>query len=148
MKQCKLDEFLLQEYLDDTIDPLEKIVLEEHLQGCTYCRKELTELKLLMWEFESLPEIELPSEIALLRTKTLNELQDAHGGKNFGLKELADLQRNILQNASAFLDIVPGVKPSMSVLGKGMKKAPSALYKTMNAMLKGRKRLLTLRDRL
>ncbi|MBB6218844.1 hypothetical protein HNQ80_005019 [Anaerosolibacter carboniphilus] len=148
MKQCKFDEFLLQEYLDGTIDVLEKIILEEHLKSCAYCRRELTELKLLMWEFESLPDIELPSEIPLLRSKTLNQLQDAHGTNSFGIKELVDLQRNVLQNAGSFLEMAPGVKPGMVALKKGVKKAPSVLYRTVDVMLKGRKRLLALRDRL
>lgn len=147
MGQCKFDEFLLHEYLDGTIDPLERIILEEHLKHCGSCRRELTELKLLLWEFESLQAVELPSEISLLRNKTLNQLQDAHGNRTFGIKEFTGLQRNILENAGTFLEMVPGIKPGRNILEKGIKKTPSALYRTMDTILKGRKRLLMLRDR-
>jgi hypothetical protein len=147
MEQCKFDEFLLHEYLDKTIDPLEKIILEEHLKYCASCRRELTELKLMFWEFESLREIELPTETSFLRNKTLNQLHDTHGDRRFGIKEFTGLQRNILANVANFLDIIPGVKPGKNALEKGIKKAPSVLYKTVDTMLKGRKRLLMLRDR-
>lgn len=147
MGQCKFDEFLLHEYLDGTIDPLEKIVLEEHLKNCTLCRKELTELKLLMWELESLDEMDIPPEITLLRTKALGELAPAEN-QNFGIKEFIHVQRNIFRQAASFLEAVPGIKSGAAAIEKGIKDAPSALYKTLDILFKGRKRLLTLRERL
>ncbi len=50
---CKLDRVLLQDLLEDIIDPVEKLVVEEHLKICKECRKELTELKLLFWDLNN-----------------------------------------------------------------------------------------------
>ncbi|KXG73789.1 anti-sigma factor family protein [Thermotalea metallivorans] len=147
MGECKFDEFLLHEYLDGTIAPLEKIILEEHLKSCTLCRKELTELKLLMWELESLDEMDIPPDITLLRTKALGELAPAEN-QGFGIKEFIHVQRNIFRHAALFLEAVPGIKSGAAAIEKGIKDTPSALYKTFDILFKGRERLLTLRERL
>ncbi len=38
---CKLNKNLLYSYVDNTIEPLEKIFVEEHLNYCKECRKDL-----------------------------------------------------------------------------------------------------------
>jgi predicted anti-sigma-YlaC factor YlaD len=38
---CKLNKDLLYSYADNTIEPLEKIFVEEHLKYCKQCRKDL-----------------------------------------------------------------------------------------------------------
>ena len=38
---CNMDENFLYAYEDGTIDPLEKIFVEEHLKHCSKCRKQL-----------------------------------------------------------------------------------------------------------
>ena len=40
---------LLHQYIDGALEPLENIILSEHLAGCQSCRRELNQLKLLDW---------------------------------------------------------------------------------------------------
>lgn len=47
---CRMDPDVLQDYIDGTIEPLEKIVLEEHLRVCSDCRIELNRLKIVDWD--------------------------------------------------------------------------------------------------
>lgn len=42
---CNMDENLLYAYEDGTIDPLEKIFVEEHLKHCGKCRRQLEIIK-------------------------------------------------------------------------------------------------------
>jgi hypothetical protein len=42
---CNMDEYYLYAYDDGTIDPLEKIFVEEHLKHCSKCRKQLEIIK-------------------------------------------------------------------------------------------------------
>lgn len=42
---CNMDEDLLYAYEDGTIDPLEKIFVEEHLKCCSKCRTQLEIIK-------------------------------------------------------------------------------------------------------
>ncbi|PJI08736.1 MULTISPECIES: anti-sigma factor family protein [Clostridium] len=44
---CKFDEKLLYAYVDKTIEPLEKIFVEEHLKYCEKCREEVEFIKLM-----------------------------------------------------------------------------------------------------
>lgn len=44
---CKFDEKLLYAYVDKTIEPLEKIFVEEHLKYCAKCREEVKFIKLM-----------------------------------------------------------------------------------------------------
>lgn len=38
---CNLDRELLIQYIDDAIDPLEKIIIEEHIKDCDICKEEI-----------------------------------------------------------------------------------------------------------
>ena len=134
--QCKFDHYLLQDYLDGLIEPLEKIILEEHLKVCPACRRELTELKLLLWEFENLNEIEMPREVSSLRTQVLNDLMADGTAQPFGVKQFISLQRKILDTSGSFVNLVPGVRPSISAVEKTVKKIPGAASKFFTTLSK------------
>jgi predicted anti-sigma-YlaC factor YlaD len=74
--ECNIDKYLLYEYMDKTIDPLERIFLEQHLKTCTGCRKDLTQMKLLLWEMDEIKEseMEVPSDIYKTREAALSEV--------------------------------------------------------------------------
>ena len=55
---------LLNDYLDDQLSSLEKMLVEEHITSCSACRRELNQLKLLDWELRHQPGIDLPPELA------------------------------------------------------------------------------------
>ena len=65
---CKLNKELLYNYSDGTIEPLEKIIVEEHLKYCSECREELREIQefdtcLENFDFE---DIEIPDKLSSL----------------------------------------------------------------------------------
>ncbi len=100
---------LLQLYLDSEIEPLEKILLEEHLSYCHTCRKELNHLKMLDWELKHSQEIEVPAELSVLRMKALKKylLTRPDQEKGFEVKDVWRLQVNIFKNASGFISKNP-----------------------------------------
>lgn len=65
---CNMNKELLYSYADNTIEPLEKIFVEEHLKNCSECTVELEEiknadLKLSEFDFE---DIEFPDKLSAL----------------------------------------------------------------------------------
>lgn len=54
---------LLQDYLENLLDESERKNIESHLSICSECRKELADLKELIYSIESLPELEPPNDI-------------------------------------------------------------------------------------
>ncbi len=78
---CNMDKELLYSYADDSIEPLEKIILEEHLKYCEECAEELIEIrnmecKLTAFDFE---DIEIPQRLSdlseLIIDNCLNEVE-------------------------------------------------------------------------
>lgn len=128
---CSVEDYMLQEYLDGTLDPLTKIIIEEHLKTCQSCKREITELKLLMWELNSLPDPVAPSQVAYVRTKVLNQIF----GKSAHIKPLREflvLQKRIFHQATFFVKYVPTAK----LIGNGLKRTPRIAGKLVNEALK------------
>lgn len=118
---------LLQQFIDGRIEPLEQIMLEEHLIYCRTCRKELNQLKLLDWELKNQQEMEVPAELAVLRMDAIKThlAAERSGEKEFETKDIWRLQLQILRQASGFISINPvnrtlnrTIKGSFSMLGK------------------------------
>lgn len=140
--EAHLSPLYIQDYLEAALDPVEKIIIEEHLKNCETCRRELSEMKLLFWELEELKEdkIALPFEVSKIRSKVINEyFEDIDSGR-YGLREYIKMQKQVYEKAGLFLNFIPGIKPGASYIQKGIKKAPSLLYKTLgNAFIAGTK---------
>lgn len=77
---CNMNKQLLYSYADNSIEPLEKIILEEHLKYCEECTEELSkirnmECKLTAFDFE---DIEIPKRLLdlseLIIDNCLNEI--------------------------------------------------------------------------
>lgn len=70
---CDMNKELLHQYIDGDLSPVEKAILQEHINTCADCRRELNQLKLLDWnlrfEEPALPPLE---DLARLRTHTLD----------------------------------------------------------------------------
>lgn len=139
---CKMNEDYIQDYLEGTLGPVEKIIIEEHLKTCEACRRELTQMKLLFWELEGLKEEEtiLPFEVAEIRSKIINEYFDTVDSNGYGLKEFIKVQKQAYEKAGLFLNFIPGLKPGASYIQKGIKKVPSLFYRALgNAFIGGTK---------
>jgi len=129
----------LQSYLDGEIEPLEKILLEEHLSYCHTCRGELNQLKLLDWELKHPQEIEVPAELAIQRMELLkSQLSAITDEEEFKVKDVWRLQVHILKYASGFMISSPvnrtisrTLTSSLSLMGK----AAGAGFKKRNPLL-------------
>lgn len=137
--ECKFDTDLIQMYIDGTIEPLEKIFVEEHLKVCKKCRKDMTQFKLLYFELESLEEIkEVPDELENVRDMVLDNIFDT--SHKYGIKDFMKQQKKALVLASEFVDYVPGrkvfekgLKATGSIIGSATKKSAKYGLKLIQA---------------
>lgn len=94
--------------MEGTIEPLEKVFVEEHLKICRECRRELTYFKLLHFEMDSLTDIEeIPLEVEDVRCSVLAQLFDSTEG-SYGIKDFVRQQRESLEIAYRFKNYIPG----------------------------------------
>jgi hypothetical protein len=139
--ECRFDTDLIQMYLDKTIEPLEKLFVEEHLRVCKKCRKELTLFKLLHFELDNLEETEeVPEELENVRNAVLDNIFDA--SSKYGLKEFINQQKKSIALASEFTEYVPGkravekgLKATGSLIGKASKKGVKQGFKLIQARI-------------
>ncbi len=111
---------LLQLYIDGEISPLETILIEEHLPSCRSCRIELNQLKLLDWDLNRQPTVEIPQELAEIRVMVVkNHLAAARAAqKEFAAKDFWRLQVNIYQHTSSFIALNPVNRALKNAAGK------------------------------
>lgn len=122
--ECKVDSYIIQEYIEKTIDPLEKLFFEEHLKKCKKCRVELTHLKLLFFEMESLDEVEdIPIDVEYVRNSVLNEIYN-EVGKGFKIRKFIKNQKEMMSLSTSFTNYLPGKK----IVKKGFKKANDCIW--------------------
>lgn len=139
---CSFDLELLQDFLDGTIDPVEKIVLKEHLKVCSKCSKELLVMKLLFFELHELSKeaVMIPKEMSARREKTLEALfQTSESPMSF--TKVLKLQKNNLEYASMFVKFLPGEE----YLQTGINKLQGAAVSLSSGLLKGSFKLLQMR---
>lgn len=135
---------LLQQYIDGALEPLEKIILAEHLSDCHRCRRELNQLKLLDWDMRHEPVIEPPAELAAYRVAALKTHLAAEKAAqvNTASRERWSLQKQTVQYTFAFISFNPvnrsvnrAVKSTFSALGRaagaGLKKRNPLLARFM-----------------
>jgi len=77
---CNMNKQLLYSYADDSIEPLEKIILEEHLKYCEECTDELIKIRNMEYELTTFDfeDIEMPKRLSdlseLIIDNCLNEV--------------------------------------------------------------------------
>lgn len=127
---------LLQEYVDGRINPLEKILLEEHLPSCRLCRRELNQLKLLDWELKHQPAFEVPAELAARRMEAVNTYLAAvpTGQRDVTRKQLWQLQVQIVRHSTSFMSY----NPVNRALNRSLKSTFSRVGRVAGAVLKKR----------
>ncbi len=137
--ECRFDPNIIQKYIEGTIDPLEKIFLDEHIKVCRKCRRELTELKLLFWELENIDEnkVEVPFETAEIMESVIDRIMASETSK-YGLKDFINNQKKAFEGISAFIDFIPGSREGRNLV----KKAPASLYRLSGKAFKGSLKLI------
>lgn len=146
---CKMNIDLIQQYLEDTLSPVEKMLMEEHLRVCEGCRKELAEMKLLFFELEEFKEsdIEIPSEVIQIRNKVINEYISTANSHTYSLKDFMNTQKQAFGKAGVFLKFIPGFSSGAKYVEKGIRKTPSLLYRTMEGAFMRSRKLMLMRAR-
>ncbi|MEL7566128.1 MAG: zf-HC2 domain-containing protein [Dehalobacterium sp.] len=144
---CRMDLNLLQDYIDGTIDPLERVVLEEHLRVCPDCRKELNRLKIIDWDlknyFSDDKAVSVPDELAVLRDASISlflseEREDASqvteedSGK-IGFKDVLSLQVSNLNNSLRYINILTGFNREEKT-GRKTKQKKKSLFRKIIGM--------------
>lgn len=134
----KMDALLLQDYLEETIDPLEKIFVESHLSICKECRRELTELKLMFWDLnnKSNYELECPEELANLKTELIDNFLAEEA--KISVKKVVNMQVDTIKISSKFLKYMPGAKQTPKVLKKASKGLAKGVVKGVKRMLEAK----------
>lgn len=127
----KIESSLLQDMLEGTIDPLEKIFMEDHVKTCRECRRELSELKLLLWELDNKESYQndIPVE---LNTLGSNMIDDFLGKPKNVARKIVDVQVHSLKMSKKFLDFVPGSKQTPKILKKASKELAKGVKKLVN----------------
>ncbi len=128
---------LLNDYLDDQLDSLETLLVEEHLNSCAECKRELNQLKLLDWELKHQPEIDLPPELMEVRIAAIKNYLKSYESLqgNSRVRDFLELQVSIMSNTSRFLSL----NPINQVLNRTAKSSVSALGKVAGAILNKKK---------
>lgn len=135
---------LLQQYIDGALEPLEKIILAEHLSECHRCRRELNQLKLLDWDMKHEPVTKPPAELAAYRMAALQTHLDTEAAAQVTTapEKRWSLQKQTVQYTFAFISFNPvnrsinhAVKSTFSALGRaagaGLKKRSPLLARFM-----------------
>ncbi len=135
--ECRFDTDIIQKYAEGTIDPLEKVFLEEHIKVCRKCKKELTELKLLFWELENIDEVEVPFEAYGVMESVIDSIM-ATEAPRYGVKDLINIQKKALDGIGAFINFIPGAKEGKTLV----KKTPSSIYRLSGKAFKGSLKLI------
>jgi len=129
----KVETSLLQDYLEKTIDPLEKIFIESHLNTCKQCRRELSELKLMFWELDNKGnyETEYPKELDTMGTDLINTFLGRKSKSS--TRKVVDMQVNTLKISQKFLKYMPGAKQTPKILKKASKGLAKGVRKILIA---------------
>ena len=140
---CKFEPELLQKYVEGTIEPLEKVFVEEHIKVCRSCKKELTEIKLLFWELENIDEgeIEIPAEINNIREAVIDQVLDMETSGD-RIKNFISHQKKALESMSTFINFIPGTEQGKKLV----KKAPSLIYRASGMAFKGSLKIINSRS--
>lgn len=141
--ECKIDKYLLYEYLDKTIDPLEKIFLEQHLKDCIQCRKDITQMKLVLWEMDEIreSEIEAPPDIYKVREAALSQIFE-EGNSKLTVKDVVSLPLEGLKLGGEILNCIPAVKSSNTLIKTSAKYSSKIISSASSKLLGGRIKIL------
>ena len=127
---CKFDKDIIHRYVDNTIDPLELIVLKEHIAVCQDCKLDLelmSKLEDSMFEyFEGNPSATLPEAFAVnILDKCYTETQKK--GYKRVLSGAWAFNKSVAGNASRYITYLPGSKLAARYLKKAGKSANRAV---------------------
>jgi hypothetical protein len=137
---CKLDKQLLYSLADNTIEPLERIFVEEHLKYCTECKKELELIKKLDKELNEFKfEIPIPERLStlsqLLVENCINQMENEDTKlKNHNYNEEMKLLKKTIMDAYK----VPYNNPYNKFIERNLTKAVGIIGKPVKKYYNGK----------
>lgn len=132
---------LLQQYIDGELEMLEAVILEEHLATCQSCRKILNQFKLMDWDLNHQPVVDLPPELTAIRRAAINtHLADIRAAeKKEPAKDSFRLQKQVLQHTFGFISY----NPVNRTVARQVSKTVLAITKVAGSRLRKRKPLFS-----
>ncbi len=103
-----METWLLEDYAEGLLDTAETTLLEAHLAVCPDCRRELSHIKLLFWELESMRREPVPVPDALRRAESAMLDQWLSGKENW-LQQAGYRLRHAARETAARMPQVPQV---------------------------------------
>jgi anti-sigma-K factor RskA len=137
---CGIDEYVLEEYVDNTLSRPEKLLIEAHIKNCADCRKYVTRLKLLIWDLEQAgsEQIEIPERIKYLNSNIWDKISSADNSKKSNTRLIFGSSVSAFRSAFAFTSYFFPTAKTMHILPGTMKYISSAGGKlTAKALNKG-----------
>lgn len=139
--ECKFSSDLLQQYVDEALDPLERIVTQAHLKSCEHCQSLVADLGRIARSLGSAgsPDSHMETELALMARRTALSL--CGQSRRIGAKEIILHQRSIATCATQFLKHLPGANKAAELGKMGLQHAPKALWSVSCGLVTGGVRL-------
>ncbi|MDF2892014.1 MAG: hypothetical protein K0R80_2381 [Clostridia bacterium] len=138
---CSFEKDIIQKYVDNTIDPLELIVLKEHIAVCQDCKFELelmSKLESSMYEyFDSLPNNEMLDQFGM---DILDKCYSKPYSYKDGIAKAWQINKLVVNNASRYTSYLPGSK----LAANAAKKAGMGINKALKSYIRNSfKKLIT-----
>lgn len=135
---CGFDREIIQKYADNTIDPLEFIFLNEHINYCDECRKELELVMALENEMDKFFDDDCDlADLDLLITRLVNDCI-CEVNKTEKLKYIISrgirMGSGIIDNSLRFIKYIPGRKH----IAKGVRNTASITRNILAAAVKNK----------
>ena len=132
---------LLELYIDGELEPLEALILEDHLADCRSCRRELNQLKLIDWDLKHQPAIETPPELEIYRSVAIKaHLSSVREAEASGRQqEKWHLQQHVRQYAFGFISY----NPVNRAVSRSVHKTVSTLTRAAGTRLRKKNPLLS-----
>ena len=143
-KICSLDRVLLEEYVDGMLNEIERLLVEEHIKSCDSCRKQLTEMKLLFWEIESISDrpIAFPDELGLLADKLMATVKTKPDTVFKKVSNVFATQKRVTLAALGFSKSLPLARETKTVVKKTLQTSSTLFARlTENLKISGKKLL-------
>ncbi|HYG60519.1 MAG TPA: zf-HC2 domain-containing protein [Symbiobacteriaceae bacterium] len=120
------DDSLVQMYVEGSLQPVERTIMEEHLASCSACRKAAGTYKALMWDLGHPREEAVPPELGALSDRLMTAWE----------REQAELQPSTWRDAPLLWTRTPVVGAALQTAGEVGQSIPRAGMAMLSGMIR------------
>lgn len=122
VSMCKMETWLLEDYAEGVLGVAETAILDAHLSTCADCRKELSHIKLLFWELESMRRepVAIPVAMKAMESAVLDEWLAEK--KESLLSKTGNRIASTSRRTAELVEAIPGIKACGSFAEKTAKR--------------------------